>query len=192
MESPEGADDLDPEEQLVRSEQMAARATEGHECDSALRQRTFANKSVHVVRQCSICGEQRGGPLSKAAAKEALQGAKAEPFDEGLTSRYREARHTLWKEATAMREQALQLLDPEEHAFIARWRESNAAAREDQAQRRATSIAALDAAFAEARALNGPMGFADLAGQAIDKLAAACRLPPEGPPPPRFSSEGSI
>src|SRR5690606_11550662 len=56
----------------------------------------------------------------------------------------------------------------------------------------ATSIASLDAAFAEALALNGPSDFADVAGQAIDKLAAARRLAPEDAPPARFRSEAEL
>lgn len=98
-----------------RAEELAAVAQEGHVCDDtlAIRRRTFTGGASHVVRQCTICGEQRYGPLPKRDAERLLAGATALSFDDLAEDRYRQARIAREQEQQRIARRLTELQDPE-------------------------------------------------------------------------------
>lgn len=49
-----------------------------------IRIRKFSTGHLHHVQQCTVCGRQMGGPLSKAKAAEILAGTEAATFDDEI------------------------------------------------------------------------------------------------------------
>lgn len=98
-----------------RAEELTALAYEGHVCDETLviRRRTFTGGASHIVRQCTICGEQRHGPLLKRDAERLLAGAAAPPFDDQAEKRYRQARIARVQEQRRIARRLTELQDPE-------------------------------------------------------------------------------
>lgn len=101
-----------------------------------VRRRTFGNGGKHFVWQCLRCGEQRGGPLSAAAAKAQLAGEEAAEFDLGLEGpcRAEEARRLALLSELLRRER--QLLNPVGTAWVA----AAAAEREERTARIQTAV----------------------------------------------------
>lgn len=99
----------------LRAEELNALALDVHRCGSALviRQRTFAGGASHIVRQCSICGQQRHGPLSKREAQGLLAGSAAPPFDELAEAQYRQAQIARVDEQRRIARRLLELEDPD-------------------------------------------------------------------------------
>lgn len=73
----------------------------------------MAGGAKHIVRQCSVCGQQRHGPLSKKEALHQLAGSDPLPFDEAAEDGYREARRRRLQEQQAIALRLTQLQDPD-------------------------------------------------------------------------------
>lgn len=88
-----------------RLAEIQRRLQDAHTCEQSLelRSRTFDGGHVHVVKQCMVCGQQRGGPLSRAAAQKELASTVAPPFDPELGRIFSEERRRLVDELIALR-----------------------------------------------------------------------------------------
>lgn len=85
-----------------------------HSCLDSLdiRLRTFSSGHTHNVHQCTICGCQTGGPLSKAKAAEQLAGALPLVFDDTIEPAYRQARRQLLDQINRISKEVAKRLDP--------------------------------------------------------------------------------
>ena len=129
-----------------RAKELTALAFETHVCedDLVIRRRTFAGGASHLVRQCAICGQQRGGPLPKREAERLLAGAAAPAYDDQAEVRHRQARIARVHEQQRIGQRLMELENPEAAELDAAAR----AAHEGELQRARTAIAAaVDAAM---------------------------------------------
>ena len=85
-----------------------------HACkDSlAIRVRTFSSGHIHHVHQCTVCGCQTGGPLSKAKAAEQLAGAQPLVFDDTIEPAHRHVRGQLLEQINRIAKEVTKRLDP--------------------------------------------------------------------------------
>jgi hypothetical protein len=122
-----------------------------HECEQslALRTRILANGSMHLVRQCMRCGQQRGTPIGKKEAAALLAGAEAPLFDTTIEDAQRQERGALGARIDAISTRMLELSSPRYAAELAARRDAAAAGEHGAAQ-------ALDAALAHLRPTKSP------------------------------------
>lgn len=122
-------------------EEIQAQLDERHDCSQhlSMRLRMFANGDPHHVNQCSICGQQRGGPLAKKKAFELLGGVAAVSFDEALEPSYHKARTALFDRLQKLQTELMQRTDPDRAEAVAYWADQNA---EAHAQNEASKTAA--------------------------------------------------
>lgn len=115
MVEPSGSVDEEIASLRQRAEELNALAYEVHLCDDNLviRRRTFAGGASHVVRQCTICGQQRHGPIPKRDAERLLAGATAAHFDDQAEDRHRQARIARVQEQQRIARRLTELEDPE-------------------------------------------------------------------------------
>lgn len=164
-----------------------------HQCDKVLayRVRTVAGGATHIVPQCQTCGQQRGGPLSKARAAEKLGPSPAPAFDEDLQRRYSDARRQLHDEWTAVSRALKERTDPESlrRAEIAQQESASRALALSAAQGKVR--AALDVAMQEAEpiAWNHRLGF--IIGHLQEAHGASLR-DPDAKPVHQFGSEQEL
>jgi hypothetical protein len=125
-----------------RAEVLTALAYEGHACDDNLviRQRTFAGGASHIVRQCTICGQQRGGPVPKREAERLLAGAAAAPFEHQAEERHRQARIARVHEQQRIARRLMELENPEAAELDATERAEHEAALERARTAIATAV----------------------------------------------------
>ena len=92
-----------------------------HACiDSlAIRLRTFSSGHIHNVHQCTVCGCQTGGPLSKAKAAEQLAGAQPLVFDDTIEPTHRQVRRQLLEQINRVTKEFPKRLDPVSSAMDA-------------------------------------------------------------------------
>ena len=85
-----------------------------HACIDSLviRLRTFSSGHTHNVHQCTVCGCQTGGPLSKAKAAEKLASAQRLEFDNTIEPAYRQARRKLLDQISRITKEVTNRLDP--------------------------------------------------------------------------------
>lgn len=86
----------------------------GHTCSDSLtvRLRTFSTGHLHHVHQCTVCGRQLGGPVSKAKAAEHLAGTQALIFDEAIETAHREIKSQLLSLINRITREIAKRLDP--------------------------------------------------------------------------------
>lgn len=109
---------MDLDQLHARRDELAALRDTLHECgeETELRRRIVAGGAVHLVVQCLVCGEQLGGPISKAAAAAKLRGQEPAAFDETTGKERLHRTRTLSSEGYAIEMRISQLLRPEAHA----------------------------------------------------------------------------
>lgn len=85
-----------------------------HACIDSLdvRLRTVSSGHSHIVRQCTVCGFQTGGPLSKAKAAEQLAGTQPLVFDDTIEPAYLQARSQLVDQINRIAKEIAKRLDP--------------------------------------------------------------------------------
>lgn len=85
-----------------------------HSCmdSSAIRLRTFSSGHTHSVRQCTVCGCQTGGPLSKVKAAEQMAGMQPLVFDDAIEPAYRRASRLLHEQVDRLTKEIDRRLDP--------------------------------------------------------------------------------
>lgn len=112
-----------------------------HTCTDSLtiRLRTFNGGHVHHVQQCTVCGGQSGGPLSKAKAAEQLAGTQALAFADTIEPAHRRVRAKLLDEITHLSKEIAKKLDPVGTAM-------DAEEIEKAAQRKQAAVEALEKA----------------------------------------------
>jgi hypothetical protein len=92
-----------PEDLVSRLNCLEAMLAASHTCRTRLRLRVVAGGAQHYVKQCIDCGEQVGGPLSKAVALPQLKEGLPEQFDATLFTRYSEHRQAQWQEVLSLK-----------------------------------------------------------------------------------------
>lgn len=92
-----------------------------HACIDSLviRRRTFSSGHIHNVHQCTVCGCQTGGPLSKAKATMQLAGAQPLIFDDTIEPAYRQAKMQLLDQINSITKEVTKRLDPVSSAMDA-------------------------------------------------------------------------
>ena len=78
----------------------------------SIRLRTFSSGHIHNVHQCTVCGRQSGGPLSKVKAAEKLAGAQPLVFDDTIESAHRQIRSQLLEQINCITKEVTKRLDP--------------------------------------------------------------------------------
>ncbi len=99
----------------ARVREIEEQLAQVHACEEHLeiRARTFGGGSVHFVRQCTICGQQRSGPLKASVARTELAGKDVPVFDPGADDQYRAARSALYAELSELQIKMLEIVRPE-------------------------------------------------------------------------------
>jgi hypothetical protein len=130
-------------------EEIQAQLEERHDClqHLSMRLRMFADGNPHHVNQCSICGQQRGGPLAKKKAVELLGGSAAPAFDEALEPSYHGARTALFDRLQKLQTELIQRTDPDHAEAIAFRAEQYAEAHAQTEAAKAAALEMLDAAL---------------------------------------------
>ena len=85
-----------------------------HTCTDKLstRVRKFSTGHLHHVQQCTVCGRQIGGPLSKAKAAELLAGTEGLSFDDEIEPTRHRARMQLLDLINRLTKEILKRQDP--------------------------------------------------------------------------------
>lgn len=85
-----------------------------HACKDSLdiRIRTFSSGYTHNVYQCTVCGVQKGGALSKAKATDQLAGIQPVVFDDDIGPAYLQARRQLLDQITHITKAVIIRIDP--------------------------------------------------------------------------------
>ena len=106
---------MDLTELFARKEELLAVSIEPHDCEPQLQVRTrvVAGGHRHYVKQCQVCGDQRGGPLSKASAALLLRGNEPIAFDESIGSIRREGMRAWYAELKDVNDKIQEILDPD-------------------------------------------------------------------------------
>jgi len=106
---------MDLNELFARKEELLAVSIEPHDCVPQLQVRTrvVAGGHRHYVKQCQVCGDQRGGPLSKASAALLLRGNEAPAFDESIGNIRLEGMRAWYTELKDVSDKIQEILDPD-------------------------------------------------------------------------------
>jgi hypothetical protein len=110
----EDIDSLTTEELEQRQLALSEDFNTVHVCADSLdiRLRTFSSGRIHHVHQCTVCGNQTGGPLSKTRAAEQLAGAQPLVFDDTIGPAYRQVRSQLLNQINRIAKEVTRRLDP--------------------------------------------------------------------------------
>ncbi|MBT9508614.1 hypothetical protein [Rhodoferax sp.] len=112
---------MDLNELFARKEELLAVSIEPHDCEPQLQVRTrvVAGGHRHYVKQCQVCGDQRGGPLSKASSVLLLRDNEAPAFDESIGSIRREGMRVWYAELKDVNGKIQEILDPDATRLVA-------------------------------------------------------------------------
>lgn len=122
-----------------------------HDCNLslALRLRTVEGGALSLVRQCTVCGRQRGGALKRTDAQ-----ADTLAFDADLESNFNAQRLAIYQELSAAEAALTVLTDPELAHWRSQYRASLQADRDASTARLTQARQALDAAMPPILTLN--------------------------------------
>lgn len=110
----DGIDAFTTEELEQKKAELLEEFHPGHTCTDSLsiRLRTFSSGHLHHVQQCTVCGRQLGGPLSKAKAAELLAGTQALSFDDDIETAHRQVKSQLLGLINRITKEVAKRLDP--------------------------------------------------------------------------------
>lgn len=159
-----------------------------HDCSLSLslRLRTVEGGGRSLVRQCTVCGRQRGGALKRTDAQ-----ADTLAFDANLEATFNAQRLAIYQELHAAEVALTALTDPELARWRGEYRASLQADRDASAARLTQARGALDAAMPEILTLNWRERLPFVIGH-LQQHHSASLMDPQPAHFERFETEGEL